>query len=205
MDQRAKFFLQASNPWLNWLGGDDDHFTSKQTDMFSILQVTAFVCASFSGIVCSLSKSWCRRRGVKHELTAVRYGIFLLMAGVGGLTALYSYMASIKSTDTTLIGVEFVLCIFTRTNMYTVWNLYLLNEFPPAIFGRMCGVTVFFAGIFGFLQQFLLRIAQNDMWPQVQNGFALASIIVTVATCVAYWRYLQAKLCEVNSEDENKN
>ena len=58
MDLREKFFLQSVNPWLNWQGDNDQDFTSKYTDLFSILQLLALPCATFSGSVISIGTKY---------------------------------------------------------------------------------------------------------------------------------------------------
>lgn len=184
MDLRQKFFLQSVNPWLNWLGDDDLAFTSRHTDIFSVLQLTALLCAPFSGLVMSAGRwYYTKYHNITDTSSQKRFSLVWLFLIISVLTCCFSWMASFKVKSDAWTICIFMLCIFTRTNMYTIWNIWTLVEFPPNAFGRLSGVVVFILGLFSASQQLFLRIAQRQGWQEVQLGFA----VFVLATGVLEW------------------
>lgn len=193
MDLREKFFLQSVNPWLNWQGNNDKEFTSKYTDLFSLLQLIALPCATFSGAIISWGNWYYKKyHNMKSETSIKRHTLAWLFLIIALLTTLWSWMASFKMASAPWNWTIFFLCIFTRTNMYTIWNIWTLTEFPDNAFGRLSGVVVFILGIFSMSQQVFLRIAQKHGWQEVQIGFAIVVMVVGIWKFWYYRRYAEA-------------
>jgi len=212
MDLREKFFLQSVNPWLNWQGDNDAKFTSQYTDLFSIMQLLALPCATFSGGVISFG-TWYYKKyhnldptKPSEMISIKRYCLSWLFLTIALLTTVWSWMASFKLKSAWWNNVIFFLCIFTRTNMYTIWNIWTLTEFPDNAFGRLSGVIVFILGIFSASQQVMLRIAQKQGWKEVQIWFAVAVMLVGLWKFWYYRRYaMRMHKRQFEKEGETQN
>lgn len=188
VDLRCKFFLQSLNPWLVWVGDNDDAFTSKHTDLFSGLQIAAILFAPVGGLGMKYGTKFYLNRneceGVSRRKTLAW---LVLISGCG--ICVFSIIAGMKLKSDGWTLIVSMMVVFFRTNMYTVWNFWIFNEYPANMFGRVCGMTMLVVSIPTFLQQPLLRLAQHYGWRYVQYTLGVLSILFSIQFFISYTNY----------------
>jgi len=205
MDLRAKFFLQSLVPWLDWIGDRDKEFTSRFLDIFSFMQIGAFAAAPLGSYVMNLGLKYYKDQ-IPDDKTRRRVVLKLELLGLGLMFAGWSFLTSIKLKNFWFILAVQIICVVVRTNMYTLWNFWVLLEYPHNAFGRVAGLLSFIVSFGTFSQKWFLQIAQNEngdpRWSLVENFLSIACLAAALQMYFNYGQYI--KTAAVTSTPDKK-
>ncbi|XP_054636069.1 solute carrier family 43 member 3a [Dunckerocampus dactyliophorus] len=149
MQLRHFIFIGTLNPKLVRLANNDNHLVSHYTNVFSITQLCAVLCAPWNGLLLDRHKGKPRAPGATEQEADLRSSILSLF-----LTSLqcllFSVCASVPSLPVQFL--TFALEVINRSFIYGGNAAFINIAFPICHFGKLYGLTMSLSAVISLLQ-----------------------------------------------------